>query len=66
MEIRFQLKEDAKLTEDQIREIEQARNYPYIEDEDSPEVDPDKTPDLYEGFLNSLAERNRRIASKAL
>ena len=66
MDIYYKLKENAKLTDDQIKEIEQARNYPYIEDEDSPEIDPDKTPDLYEGFLNNLGERNRRIASKAL
>ena len=66
MDVRFQLDKNAKLTEEQIREIEKARNYPYIEDEDSPEIDPDKTPELYEGFLNNLGERNRRIARKAL
>ena len=66
MEVRFQLNEDARLTEEQIKEIEAARNYPYTEDVDSPEIDPDKNPDLYEGFLNSLGERNRRIARQVL
>ena len=64
MEIRYQLKEEAQLTEEQIREIEAARNYTYIEDEDSPEIDPEKNPDLYEGFLKSLGERNRRLAKQ--
>jgi hypothetical protein len=64
MEIRYQLKEEAQLTEEQIREIEAARNHTYIEDEDSPEIDPEKNPDLYEGFLKSLGERNRRLAKQ--
>ena len=64
MEIRYQLKEEAQLTEDQIKEIEVARNCAYIEDEDSPEIDPEKNPELYEGFLKSLGERNRRLAKQ--
>ena len=64
MEIRFQLKEGARLTEEQIKEIEEARSYLYSEDEDSPEIDPDKNPELYEGFLKSLGERNRRMAKQ--
>lgn len=66
MDIRFTLKRDAKLTDDQIREIEAARSKPYVEDEDSPEVDPDKNPELYEGFLQALGERNRRIAKRVV
>ena len=64
MEIRYQLKENAKLTEQQVREIETSRNCVYMEDEDSPEIDPSKNPELYEGFLKSLGERNRRIAKQ--
>ena len=64
MEIRYQLKEEAQLTEEQIMEIEAARNCTYIEDEDSPEIDPEKNPELYEGFLKNLGERNRRLAKQ--
>jgi len=66
MEIRYQLKEDAKLTEEQIREIEAARNCSYVADDDCPEIDPEKTPELYEGFLKSLGERNRKLSKLAL
>ncbi len=66
MEIRYDLKEDARLSEEQIREIEFARNCAYIEDEDSPEIDPEKNPELYEGFLRSLGERNRKLARQVL
>ena len=66
MEIRYQLKENAKLSEEQIKEIEAARNHAYTEDEDCPEIDPVKSPELYEGFLKSLGERNRRIAKQVV
>ena len=64
MDIRFTLNEDATLTEEQIREIEAAANYPYVEDVDSPEVDPEKNPELWRKALESLAERNRRMAKR--
>jgi hypothetical protein len=66
MEIRYDLKEGARLSEEQIKEIESARNCPYTPDEDSPEIDPEKNPELYEGFLKSLGERNRKLARQVL
>jgi len=64
MDIRFTLNENAALTEDQIKEIENSANYPYVEDVDSPEVDPQKNPELWKKALESLAERNRRMAKR--
>ena len=66
MEIRYDLKENARLSVEQIREIESARDFPYTPDEDSPEIDPEKNPELYKGFLKSLGERNRRLARQVL
>ena len=64
MDIRFSPNEGAALTEEQIREIENAANYPYVEDADSPEVDPQKNPELWKKALDALAERNRRMARR--
>ena len=64
MDIRFTLNEGAALTEEQIREIEDSANYPYVEDADSPEIDPEKHPELWKKALDSLAERNRRMAKR--
>lgn len=64
MDIRFQLREEAQLTDEQIKEIEAARNCSYYEDDDSPEIDPAKNPELYEGFLKNLGERNRKLAKQ--
>ena len=64
MDVRFTLKADATLTEDQVRELEAFRQFPYVEDEDSPEVDPQKNPELWAKALEALAERNRRMAKR--
>ncbi len=64
MDIRFTLNENPVLTEEQIREIENAANFPYVEDADSPEVDPEKNPELWKKAQNALAERNRRMARR--
>lgn len=64
MDVRFTLKADAELTEDQVREIEASRQYPLVEDEDSPEIDPRKNPELWAKALDALAERNRRMAKR--
>lgn len=66
MDVHYILKEDSSLTEDQIQEIKASRELPYVEDEDSPEIDPEKTPELYAGFLSSLAERNRKLEKSAM
>lgn len=62
MDIRFTIKADATPTEDQVREIEASREFPFVEDEDSPEIDPQKNPELWAKALEALAERNRRMA----
>lgn len=64
MDIRFTLNENTALTEEQIMEIENSTYYPYEEDADSPEVDPQKNPELWKKALNALAERNRRITRR--
>ena len=62
MNIRFMIKADAIPTEDQVREIEASREFPFVEDEDSPEIDPQKNPELWAKALDALAERNRKMA----
>ena len=62
MDNRFVLNEGEALTEEQIREIENASQFPYVEDADSPEVDPEKNPELWAKALEALAERNRMMA----
>ncbi|MCD7955301.1 MAG: hypothetical protein LUG93_06030 [Lachnospiraceae bacterium] len=49
------LNRDQKLTEEQIREIEAARNKPIIFDEDSPEL----TPAMEKAFTLAAKSRNR-------
>jgi hypothetical protein len=62
VDIRFMIKADAIPTEDQVREIEASREFPVVEDEDSPEIDPQKNPELWAKALEALAERNRMMA----
>ncbi len=64
MDVRYVLKPDAGLTEEQLREIEAARSMPYVEDEDSPQIDPEKTPELWAAMMEALAERNRKMARR--
>ena len=64
MDIRFTLNENTALTEEQIKEIENSANYSYVEDDDSPEIDPEKNPELWKKALESLADRNRRMAKR--
>ena len=56
------IKADAIPTEDQVRVIEASREFPFVEDEDSPEIDPQKNPELWAKALEALAERNRMMA----
>lgn len=56
------IKADAIPTEDQVREIEASREFHFVEDEDSPEIDPQKNPELWAKALDALAERNRKMA----
>lgn len=64
MDVRFNLNADTQLTEEQIREIEASRDLAYVEDEDSPLIDPERTPELWAKAREALAERNRRMANR--
>lgn len=55
---------DRELTEEQVREIEAACKLPYVEDEDCPQIDPQRTPELWEEMMKALAERNRKMAQR--
>ena len=55
---------ERELTEAQIKEIEAARDLPYVEDEDNPELDPQKTPELWAEMMKALATRNQRMAER--
>ena len=64
MDVRFTLRPEDELTEEQIREIEASRDMAYVEDEDSPLLDPQKTPELWAKALEALGDRNRRMAQR--
>ena len=53
-----------QLTEEQIREVEAAENMPFVEDQECPEIDPQKTPELWDEMMKALAERNRKMAQR--
>jgi hypothetical protein len=60
-EIRYVRKTGTELTAEQIERIEAARQFEDEYDEDCPEIDPIKTPELYEALVKATAERNRRV-----
>ena len=64
MDIKFTLKPEDELTEEQIKEIEASRGFEYVEDEDSPLIDPEKSPELWARALEALGDRNRRMAQR--
>lgn len=64
MDLRFTLRPEDELTKEQIEEIEASRYMAYVEDEDSPLIDPEKTPELWAKALEALADRNRRMAQR--
>lgn len=55
---------DVELSEDQIKEIEASSLRPPVEDEECPELDPQKTPELWAEMMNALAKRNRKMAQR--
>jgi hypothetical protein len=54
------LSKDAKLTEEQIKEIEEAKKYPITYDEDSPEM----TPEMEKQFKVAARMRNRLLSKR--
>ena len=67
-DIRYTIKVGQKPTEEQIREIEEAKNYSITFDEDCPEVSEENGPEMYAAMMKAVVERNRRleIMKKAL
>ena len=63
-DIKYRFKCGQKLTQKQIDEIENAKKLPVTFDEDSPEIDPVKTPELYAALMKAVGERNRRVTGK--
>lgn len=60
-EVRYTITKDQKPTQSQIEMIEAARARGYVNDEDAPETDPEKTPERYAAMMKAVEERNRRI-----
>jgi hypothetical protein len=54
------LSKDEKLTEDEIRMIEEAKKYPITFDEDSPEM----SPEMEKQFKVAVRMRNRLIGQR--
>ncbi len=63
-DIYFTLKSGTPLTPEEIAMIEAARDLPFEDDEDNPEIDPIKTPEQYAALMRAVAERNRRVIEK--
>jgi hypothetical protein len=57
MIVTAKLSEDAKLTEEQLKELEEAKKYPITYDEDSPEL----TPEMEKQFKVVVKMRNRLL-----
>ena len=63
-EVRLIYKRGSKITPEEIAMIEAASTMPAEYDEDNPEIDPVKTPELYAALVRAVAERNRRISKR--
>ena len=60
-EVRYTRISGTELTEEQIARIEASREFEDEYDEDCPEIDPVKTPELFEALLKATAKRNKRV-----
>lgn len=56
MDKTFIIEKGQKPTEEQIREVEEAKKHPITFDEDSPEL----SPSMYKAFQSAVIQRNRR------
>ena len=63
-EVHYTLRKGTKITEEEIAMIEAASTMPSEYDEDNPEIDPIKTPELYKALVQAVAERNQRISRR--
>ena len=62
MIITYTLEPGQKLTEKQLKEIEEAKKHPIVFDEDCPEL----SPAMMEELRRAVIERNRRIRNGEL
>ena len=60
-DVSYVLKRGTQMSEEEIAMIEAASVMPEEYDEDNPEIDPVKTPEMYKALINAVGERNRRI-----
>lgn len=65
-DIYYTRKAGTPLTEAEIAMVEAARQFEDEYDEDNPEIDPEKTPELYTAMMSAVAERNRRVSRKLM
>ena len=63
-DVTYVLKRGTQLAEEEIAMIEAASMMPEEYDEDNPEIDPVKTPELYKSLIKAVGERNRRISKR--
>lgn len=63
-EVRFTYKRGSKITPEEIAMIEAASTMPVEYDDENPEIDPVKTPELYAALVRAVAERNQRISKR--
>ena len=60
----FELTRGSQLSSEEIAMIDAACEMPNEYDEDNPEIDPIKTPDLYAALVQAVSERNQRISRR--
>lgn len=63
-DVRYTVKAGQKPTEEQIKEVEEAKRHPITFDEDCPEISEEANPEMYEAMMRAVAERNRRLELK--
>ena len=63
-EVHYVLKRNTPISPEEIAMIDAASGIPADNDEENPEIDPVKTPELYAALVQSVAERNRRISKR--
>lgn len=62
--IHYVLKHGTAITPEEIAMIEAASAMSTEYDEDNPEIDPIKTPELYAALVQAVAVRNQRISKR--
>ena len=60
-DVSYVLKRGTQMSKEELALIEAASVMPEEYDEDNPEIDPVKTPEMYKALIKAVGERNRRI-----